>query len=504
MKLAPERRGAHGWTVWTPVCVAALCLALVPGLGLVSPRSRIAAEPPSVSTASLQHEPPPSPLVAPRPPERVALAPHSVSAGESAHMAEDVEAEPQAPRSASTAHAPLARLELRVSAAGRGAPRAWVELLHEGADGSSRVRVERADEDGRLALELAPGTLRAAAWSAEATALPQQATLVAERTEHVELTLEPAFPVEGRVLDASSGAPIAGAEVAFWTFAESDRVYTDAQGRFRHPRFPARAPAQQLAAKAVGYGRSVRYLRIQENGWKLSAANEGEASLRGSGTPFLELVLVPELRLRGRVLDADGTPLAGARVAAEGFFHALPSVAARDAGETRSAVDGTFALVGLRSDIGHSLVVEADERAALVRELAASMGELGLGELDLGDLVLTSATVLAGAVFDADGWPVAGVEIVLQLEEDPPVTRAGSALDVGARIEAREWRTRSDEHGAFVFERLAARPVRLEAAAGGATWSGEVWPGADGSFPATSIALAPRVATLAGGPPVQR
>ena len=499
MKLAPERRGAHGWTVWTTVCAAALFLALVPGLGLVSPRSRIAAEPPSASTLTLPHEPPPSPLVAPRPPERVALAPRPVSARESARTAEGAELEPQAPRSASTEHAPLARLELRVSAAGRGAPDAWVELLHEGADGSSRVRVERTDEGGRLTLELAPGTLRVAAWSADATALPQQATLVAERTEHVELALEPAFPVEGRVLDATSGAPLAGAEVAFWTFAESDRVRTDAQGRFRHPRFPAGAPAQQLAAQAAGYGRSVRYLRVQEGGWKLSAANDGETSLRGSGTPFLELELVPELRLRGRLLDADGTPLAGARVAAEGFFHALPSVAARDAGETQSDADGAFALAGLRSDIGHSLLVEAGARATLVRELAASAGEL-----DLGDLVLARETVLAGAVFDADGWPVAGVEIVLQLDEDAPVAQAGSALDVGARVEARERRTRSDEHGVFVFEHLAARPVLLEASLGDATWSGEVWPGADGSFPATSIALAPRVATLAGGWPTPR
>jgi hypothetical protein len=65
-------------------------------------------------------------------------------------------------------------------------------------------------------------------------------------------------------------------------------------------------------ARAAGHGVAVRYLRVGADGsWKLSAA-AGEASVKGTGTPWLELTLVPELRVRGRVVDAEGSPIAGA------------------------------------------------------------------------------------------------------------------------------------------------------------------------------------------------
>src|SRR5262249_50443022 len=151
----------------------------------------------------------------------------------------------------------------------------------------------------------------------------------------LELALEPALPVAGRVIDARTGAPIAGASVSFWTFAEGDAVVSGADGGFVHPRFPARAPSQQVAARASGYGLTVRYLRMQaDGGWKLSAANAGDASSSGVGRPWIELALVPELRVTGRVSDEHGTALAGACVVAEGFFHSSPSVASRDAAST--------------------------------------------------------------------------------------------------------------------------------------------------------------------------
>ncbi len=495
---APEREARR--TTWTLVLVASAFLTLVPGLGLVSPRSRSAAEPSSENRHTPEHEPPPSPLVAPRPAPADACASTDGSSGrESAHAAEDAGSGPEETGPASIHHAPdPARLEIRVTSAGRAAPAATVELVgppaRGGAAGPTSV-LHTSDADGWVRLELPPGKVRAAAWSAESCALPASGTLVAGELTRLELELEPAFPVAGRVLDARTGAPIAGAEVALWTFAERDTVTSASDGSFRHPRFPARAPAQQIVARAAGHGVAVRYLRIDPDGaWKIPAASAGEESLRGTGTPWVELALVSEQIVRGRVLDEGGQPLAGARVAAEGFFHALPSVATRDGAETSSDADGRFELTGLRSDIGHSLWVEAAGHAAALRELEPDPAGAA-GALDVGEIVLARECVLAGFVVGPEGLPLCAVEVVLRLADEPPGLdpRAPprNPLDVGARLQGRERRTRTDVHGAFVFEGLAPGPLVLRAEHGaGLVAELELRPRADGSFEAPCLALA--------------
>src|SRR5262245_2059329 len=105
----------------TLVLVAAAVLALIPTLGLVSPRSRSAAEPPSEKLLPAEHEPSPSPLVAPRPPH--AETPARVqSAKESARRAEDAGCVLDSARPASDQSADLATLEVRVTRGGRAEP----------------------------------------------------------------------------------------------------------------------------------------------------------------------------------------------------------------------------------------------------------------------------------------------------------------------------------------------------------------------------------------------
>jgi len=475
----------------TLVLVVAAVLALLPTLGLVSPRSRSAAEPPSEKHLSAGHEPSPSPLVAPRPPH--ADTPARVqSAKESARRAEDAGRELDSARPASDQPAELASLEIRVTRDGRAEPGAAIELVHEssteGASTSPGVRV--TDERGLLRVEFAPGTVRAVAWSSDACALPASTRLEPGVLARLELELEPAFPVTGRVIDAASGAPIAGATVALWTFAEGDTVTTAADGSFRHPRFPGRAPSQQIAARASGYGAAARYLRIAEDGsWKLPAVAAGAESVRGTGTPWVELALVPELRVRGRVVDPDGQPLAGARISAEGFYHVLPSVAARDLVDTASDESGSFELAGLRSDIGHSLLIEAGGCAHELLEL-----EGGQSVIELATLALSRETVLAGVAIDADGVPLAGIEVVLRTEPAPlPAERPG-ALDVAARVQGRELRATTTAEGTFVFEHLAPKAVTLTLEhASGARVELALLPRADGTFESPCLTLGPVV-----------
>jgi hypothetical protein len=229
----------------------------------------------------------------------------------------------------------------------------------------------------------------------------------------------------------------------------------------------------------------VRYLRVDAGGaWTLAAALDGEASLSGRGTPFLELTLVPETRITGSVLSSDGTPLAGARVAAEGYFHARPSIAVRDLAETTSAADGTFELAGLRSDIGHALVLEAPGHARLERELPAALSH------PLGDLSLAPEHVLAGFVVDPDGLPLADIEVVLTLTRAPHQDPFG--LDAAARVLALERRTRTDAHGAFLFPQVALVEHSLHAVGPGSESAPKaVVPDGRGNFEAACLELRP-------------
>ncbi|MEQ1891817.1 MAG: hypothetical protein ABL998_04680 [Planctomycetota bacterium] len=472
---------AHGPRGTLALFLAFAALASLAAVTRPSSRSRAAAAP-DVPVISPRHEPRPSPLVVAPRPEAPRGSPE-FPAKEAARVAADVGAaaeESAAP--ASTEQEPEEfRVVVRAFEGGRACA-ATLELTHVPPSGATSTRSATIDAHGELTLRLASGRVRLVAWSENALARPLELTL--PHDEPVELELLPALAVEGRVTDATTGAPIAGAALAFWTAAELDLAHTDAAGRFRHARFPAGGPAQQLCVRAEGFGKCVRYLRLDADGaWKLAAAREGEASLAGRGTPFLELALVPETRISGRVLASDGTPLAGARVAAEGYFHARPSIAVRDLVESVSAADGTFELAALRSDISHALVVEAAGHARLERELAAARAH------ELGDFSLAPEQVLAGVVIDAEGVPMADVEVVLTLDEGPATDPAG--LDAAARVLACERRTRTDANGAFVFAGIAARRYSLQAvASAGESQPQIVLPDASGTFAAPCLELA--------------
>jgi protocatechuate 3,4-dioxygenase beta subunit len=343
--------------------------------------------------------------------------------------------------------------------------------------------------------ELAPGVVRLVAFQGEACAEPKRAELSAGHATRVELALTAAVPVAGRVTDAATGQPVADARVAFWTFAERDVVHTDAQGRFLHPRFPRGALSQQIVAEARGHGRDVRVLRVSGDGsWKLAGRTAAEAPLHGHGTPWIELALVPESIVSGRVSDERGQALAGARVVVEGYFHVQPAVASRDGAEGTTGAEGEFRFGGLRSDVGHALSIEAPGFARRSVELAPTAGSL-----ELGTLVLVPEALLAGSVIDQGGMPVAALEVVLEVLDESAPAEAVAPLEVRARPETRLRRMLTSEEGTFVFEGLAATAVRLVVERDDGTSAETVLrPRADGSYEAPCLVLEPRV--VAGSP----
>jgi protocatechuate 3,4-dioxygenase beta subunit len=363
----------------------------------------------------------------------------------------------------------LARLELalRDGATGAPLPGAVAEIANgPNGQGGNGPRDHRADARGIVSVLLEPGPSSIVAWSAGATAGPLEVELAPGESRSLQLDLLPAAAVVGRVVDARTGRAIAGASVAFWTHAELDRVRTDADGRFLHPRFPAHAPEQQVRVEALGYAPAVRYLELGAGGaWAHRAAHAGEHDVLGAGLPArVDVALQPELALAGRVLDPRGRPATGARVEAVGYALLLPDVATRDCAACETDADGRFRLAGLRPDVSHALQVRAADCAELVIEVPAppSSWVHDPSTLALGDLALDEPALLAGVVLDAAGEPLADAEVRLAR-----LDRAGPApatpADPGARPSLASRIARTDEGGAFAFPDLAPGRYELRA-----------------------------------------
>ncbi|HEX6883020.1 MAG TPA: sigma-70 family RNA polymerase sigma factor [Planctomycetota bacterium] len=241
----------------------------------------------------------------------------------------------------------------------------------------------------------------------------------------VELTValeQPGATVVGRVLDGEGrgleGARVLiGHESADWAAtragAPPQRARTDAAGRFRLEGVPL--DELPLHARAPGLGSVSRTLRVR--------APETE----------LELVLAPEARLAGHVLDPRGAPVAGALVYTD----------ERDAfasAEGRTDDAGRFQLCGLGS--GRTRVT------ATHAELGRARTELTLrsGEEGRWDATLVPVPRLFGRVLDDAGAGVPHVRLTAWV----PVE--GEPVEHGA------W---TDSEGRFGFDDLPDRPHRL-------------------------------------------
>ncbi len=350
---------------------------------------------------------------------------------------------------------------VRTTLGARPAKRASVELSvwRAGApfEAPPELLLVRTDTDGNFRAQVGAGELRAIAWTEASTGAPTLLTLAPGETGELELVLAPAAPVGGRVLDPA-GRPVAGAAISFWTHAERDVVHTATDGTFLHPRFPAGELLQQVRVTADGFGATVRYLDVDEDGsWELAPRAAGEAPLRGTDAPWLELVLVPELAVTGRLASSTGAPPVVADVRAEGYVHVLPDVASLDAASVRVARDGSFRIEGLRSDVSHALFVEATGFARLALEVPAFPDVVEFHVVEVGTLQLEPETSVVGVVIDGEGRPVVDIAVELELRAtDEASAHSSDGLDAGVRFESRTLATRTDGAGTFVIDGLTA------------------------------------------------
>ena len=220
--------------------------------------------------------------------------------------------------------------------------------------------------------------------------------------EKLLLTLRPQPGIHGVVLDPE-GRPVP----AFRLTLENDDL-------------PFWMGGDTIVQSVEDEGGAFSLTGLHSGAWLLSVSAEGWADSnaiavalpRPDGEGPVEIVLAPEARAAGRVVDPSGQPIAGATVRPElNMMQALATASGKyDGNEARTAEDGTFVLGGL-SEGTVSLVAhhpEFVESEALPVEVVA--GETAEG-LDLG---LRYGGTLVGEVFDDAGEPAGGVMVFLQ------------------------------------------------------------------------------------------
>jgi RNA polymerase sigma factor (sigma-70 family) len=358
-----------------------------------------------------------------------------------------------------------------------GEPVAGCGLVSGG--GYSNVTA-RSDARGRYRLEGLSKTSRPSTISAMPPAgsdyLPRTAAINDDKglaPTRLDIRLVKGSVVKGRVIDKQTGkglraylhlAPLPGNKV-FGTRPEFSDYATnrtareaDGDGKFRMVTIPG--PAILLAQVGVPemlYGeRFCRYrqavpdpdhrdlFRAEDGSWIIVTAGNGNEFLsmehadkvidvKETGETEVDLFADPGVTAKISVQDADGRPLAGARVAGltEQYFltyrlpEATATVYALDPGKPR-----TLALHHAERRLGGLVTVRGDEKEPVVARLS-SLGRV------------------TGRLLDGDGQPLAGMTVSIG-----PRRKIESALYDGANAVLNP--VRADRDGRFVVEGIVA------------------------------------------------
>lgn len=294
------------------------------------------------------------------------------------------------------------------------------------------------DAEGRFTAAGLPSGLAvmvAADHPVHGAAMWREARTPTTGTESIEIEIPRGRTLEGRVTDATTGAPVAGARVGHGWFAD-DPVPTDADGRYTLPGWTAQG-VYEISVRATGYAQ--------------------EEVVVGDRTR-IDVALAPEDAIRGRVVDGSGRPVAGTLVAAVGSsYDSGPQ--RTSAGSAIAGDDGRFRIGELRHDLPHTLVLTKPGHGRTLYDVYPPP-EAG-GTVDAGDLPLHDAGTIRGVAQDAAGRPVARARVMLEGANADRARFADGRPALAHRYGTDEERV-TDDLGRFAFVDLAPGAYHLE------------------------------------------
>ncbi|MGH9398802.1 MAG: carboxypeptidase regulatory-like domain-containing protein [Thermoanaerobaculia bacterium] len=232
----------------------------------------------------------------------------------------------------------------------------------------------------------------------------------------VAIALRRAASLAGQVKD-ESGRPVEGAQVSWSLASRSAAMPSRRDGSFRFKGLESLRNAV-LEAQKAGFAPARLY---------------GVSARPGEEKRGLILVLRKGLEARGRVVDLDGKPVAGARV------HVTPEKErgrffGSFLGESRPAAvsdaEGAFRVAGLEAGVYRVAVF----REAFVDRVAPSLEVRADGPNQWRPILLALGASIAGQVLAPDGKPVAGA-LVTTLSSDVRPARATTDADGRFRLE---------------------------------------------------------------------
>ena len=268
----------------------------------------------------------------------------------------------------------------------------------------------------------------------------EDVSLTADDQEHV-VVLKSALRVTGRVTDAKTGQPVPH----FTIIPVNDWDADQHADLFHVNRDDAREFSDGQYTLDVVNARVAQRLRIEAEGYRTAMS---DAFHVGQPDRTCDFPLQPAPPSAGRIVGADGQPVAGAKVflatksqGLEYFNQKLPD----DTGYGNEFVD---------SDASGAFAFPAQfERYTVIVTHDDGYAEVTLQPEQLpGELKLKKWARVAGRVLEA-GRPVAGAEVVL----DAIRPRIGQYSYINDRL-ARK----TDEAGRFVFERVPPRKLVLK------------------------------------------
>ncbi len=301
--------------------------------------------------------------------------------------------------------------------------------------------VGTTDATGRLGVPLPPGcAVTLTAYAADGAEGSVEVKLRDKAREGVAaIDLVGPRTVTGHVVDPTSGAAVGDA-----------LVYSDGAPTGWALSAPDGTVTLRLAPPDVDRWRLV----VQRQGFFPSSVEleRGSPALRRP----LVLPLSPMRWLRGRVVGPDGLPIVGAALVIDPLG-ADPATAEPQRFErVESDAEGAFALP-LRDGMRYGLRLLHEEYATRLLTIGAGT-EAPIGSSPR--FLLDRGRTGVGRVIDPSGRPIAGAEILCDIDEPPPADEGEVRLFEGVRAT-------SAADGRFRLEKLGVRPYVLSVRAPG-------------------------------------